>query len=79
MPPNDAGDAAPEGGEDAVAPIDDADVTTTLDGVDDIARHSLGLEHHGIMERACQQGGIDEAWADIGEPDIEAASMGLLL
>lgn len=79
MHPNAAGDAAPEGGEDAVLPVDDADVTATLDGVDNIARHGLGLEHHGIVERACQQGGVDKAWADIGELDGQAASVGLLL
>ena len=50
-----------------------------LDGIDNLAGYSLGLEHHGVMERAAEQSCIDKAWTDIGKPYIEAAGMGLLL
>ena len=70
MAPEGAWDAAPEGGHDSVAPVDDLDVAFVLDGADDLAGDFFGFEHHGVMEVAFQQVGIDEAWADVGETDF---------
>ena len=76
--PEATGDAAPEGSEQAVAPVDDTDVAMVVDGSDDVARHVLGLEHHRIVEVARQQGGIDESWTDIREVNIQVACVSLL-
>ena len=60
----------PEEGKHAIAGIDDADMTTFADAADNIARNTLGAEHHRIAERAAEQGGIHKAWTDIGKVNI---------
>ena len=77
--PDETGNAAPEGCEQAVAPVDDANVLTTVDGGDNLSGDILGLEHHRIMEIAIEQGGIHEARSDIGKMDVEPPGIGLLL
>ena len=44
MAPEGAGDATPEGCEEAVFPVDDADVLLVVDGVDDLLGYWLWLE-----------------------------------
>ena len=71
MAPEAAGDAAPEGGEQTVAPVDDAHMALTMEGPDDVLGDGLGLHEHGIVELTVKQVGIDEAGTNIGEADIQ--------
>ena len=79
MSPKTSGDSTPEGCQEAVFPVDDSDVLVMVDGSDDFFGHFFGFEHHRIMEIATEQGGVDKAWTDIGESDVQSSCFGLLL
>ena len=70
MAPDGAGDATPEGREEAVFPIDDADVLLVVDGVDDLLGYWLWLEQHGVVELTIEEGRIYKTWTDICELDL---------
>ena len=78
MAPQDVGKKAPQGGEDAVFPIQHNDMTMAIDCPYNLAGHLVGLEHHGATEITTQQIGIDKARADVGKADFQAAGIGLL-
>ena len=78
MPPEASGDSTPEGGHQAVFPVDDSDVLVAVDGGDDLFSDFLRFEHHRIMEIATEQGRIDKAWTDVGEVDFQTPCIGLL-
>lgn len=69
----------PEGGEEAVAEVDDADVVMVVEGMDNVASNGLGLHQHRIAEITTEQGGIDKAWTDVGETDVKPSLVRLLL
>ena len=50
MAPETFGDSAPEGGQEAVFPVDDSDVLVTVDSGDDFLGDFVGFEHHRVME-----------------------------
>ena len=78
MAPEGAGDAAPEGCEKTVFPVDDADVLLVVDGVEDFLGYGLWLEQHGVVEVAMKEGCVYEAWTDIRELDVQSSGVGLL-
>ena len=78
MAPEGAGDAAPEGCEETVFPVDDADVLLVVDGVEDFLGYGLWLEQHGVVEVAMKEGCVYEAWTDIRELDVQSSGVGLL-
>ena len=78
MAPEGAGDATPEGCEEAVFPVDDADVLLVVDGVEDFLGYGLWLEQHGVVEVAIEEGRIHKTWTDICELDVKSSSIGLL-
>ena len=78
MAPEGAGDAAPEGCEETVFPVDDADVLLVVDGVEDLLGYGLWLEQHGVVEVAMKEGCVYEAWTDIRELDVQSSGVGLL-
>ena len=78
MAPEGAGDAAPEGCEETVFPVDDADVLLVVDGVEDLLGYGLCLEQHGVGGVAIKEGGVYEAWTDIRELDVQSSGVGLL-
>ena len=47
-------------------------------GADNVACHALRGHEHGIAEGAFEQVGIHEAWADIGEADVQSSLTRLL-
>ena len=63
-------DKIPEKRQYAIASIDYPYVTFFVDTLNDIARYCSGLHQHGILERATEQGGINETGADVGKADI---------
>ena len=78
MAPEGAGDAAPEGCEETVFPVDDADVVLVVDGIEDFLGYGLWLEQHGVVEVAMKEGCVYEAWTDIRELDVQSSGVGLL-
>ena len=78
MAPEGAGDAAPEGCEETVFPVDDADVVLVVDGIEDFLSYGLWLEQHGVVEVAMKEGCVYEAWTDIRELDVQSSGVGLL-
>ena len=79
MPPYGARDASPQGGKDGIFPINHLDMALTVNGFDDVSCHSLRLQHHGVMEIALEQVGIDETWANVSKTDFQVPCIGLLL
>ena len=79
MAPEGAWEAAPEGGQNGVAPVYDLNVAFVVDGFDDLTGDLFGFEHHGITEVTAEQVGINEAGADVGETDFQSTGIGLLL
>ena len=72
MAPEITGNATPECGEQAIAPVNDTHVLLTIHSLDDVLGDSIGLHQHGIVELAVEQVCINEAWTDIGEADVQA-------
>lgn len=78
MTPEGAGDAAPEGCEETVFPVDDADVLLVVDGIEDFLGYGLWLEQHGVVEFAIEEGCVYEARTDIRKFNVQSSGVGLL-
>ena len=74
--PQPAGDEAPEGDEEAVAPVDGDDRTAKTDAADDGFGHAARVELEGIVVAVGEERGADEAGADVMEMDVTEAADG---
>ena len=71
--------AAPKGCEQAIAPVNNQHMTAMVNSIGNSTRYTLRTQHHGIMEITSKQVGVDKAWPNIGDADIESSLSGLLL
>ena len=78
MTPEATWDASPEGSEETIAPVDDADVVVSLDGTDDLTCDVLRSKHHRITEITSQQRRIHKSRSDIRKTNPQSSLMSLL-
>jgi hypothetical protein len=50
-----------------------------MNAADNVSSNGLWAHQHGILEGAAEQGCIHKTRTDIGETDVQASLMGLLL
>ena len=67
--PDETGHPAPKGGQDAITPVDDADMLPAVEGSDYLVGHLSGTKHHGVTEVAAE---ADGAVGPPGERDVLA-------
>ena len=79
MPPDAAGDAAPQCRDDAPSPVDNPHMIVSSDGFHDFMSDIFFAEQQGIVLPAVEQSGVNKTWSDVGETDVQFARDGLLL